>query len=146
MKIQKLGRVFESQGQSLLQLSPVLLQSAHVLFLQGLHRLLVLHLDLAEVLVPLLVELLVLHDMSLFHFFPFFGLIVDELLPLSLEVLGFQLFNPVFSHFSLYKDPVNLCISNGFEAEKGWPWGKKDTYQRTFPPSRIAFCVLPRRC
>jgi hypothetical protein len=100
---------------------------------------LILCFNLADVLIPLLIEFLVFHDMSLFNFFSLFGLIVYQFFSLSLKILCFKFFNSVLGHFSLYKYIKQLA-----NIKEILLWNQ-DTYLRTFPPSRIAFCVLQGR-
>ena len=71
--------------------------------LEAIERLAVLGLHLGEGVVPVLVELLVLHDVGLFYFLAFSCLVVEHFLSAALEVLCLKLFNAVFGHFSLYK-------------------------------------------
>ena len=61
----------------------------------------ILLLSLEQVIIPLLVELLVLLDVSLLALFPLLLLVEDELLVSSLVVLVPELSNPVLGHFSL---------------------------------------------
>ena len=63
--------------------------------------LLVFVLQLADGFVPLLVELLVLEDVSLLNLFSLLSLLHEELLDSLLEVLLFELFDSVLCHFSL---------------------------------------------
>jgi len=71
-------------------------------FFQCSNRLLVIGFNLLEVFIPVFIEFLVFHDVSLLDFFTFLCLVVYHFLPSSLEVLLLQLLNPVFCHFSLY--------------------------------------------
>jgi hypothetical protein len=66
--------------------------------LQSSDSLLILLLNLSESLVPSLVELLVLHEVSLLNFFAFSSLIVYQLFAASIEILDFKFFNAVLCH------------------------------------------------
>lgn len=66
--------------------------------LKGSNCLLVLLLDLRECLVPALVEVLVLHQVSLLHLFPLAGLVVHQLLSPAVVILNLQLLNTVLCH------------------------------------------------
>ncbi len=63
--------------------------------------LLVLGLNLGKSHIPILIEFLILLDVSLLYFLAFTGLVVDKLLSSSLEVLSLELLNAVLGHFSL---------------------------------------------
>ena len=65
-------------------------------------------LGLEEVLVPLLVELLVLFDMSLLALFSLLRLVEDELLVPAIVILLLKLGNPILSHLSLHILPFTL--------------------------------------
>ena len=111
----------------------------HMSLFQSFDGLLVFLLDLDQSLVPLVVEFLVLFNVRLFHLFSLLGLVVNQLFPLPLEVLQFQLLNSVLGHFGLYKQPLEIQLL------KVGNCSSQDTYQRTCPPSHIAFCVLLRQ-
>lgn len=74
-----------------------------MLLLEVGYNLLVFLLGLLHDIVPVLVELLVLIDVSDFNFLSFLNLILQEFLSSLLEVLVLQLSNSVLCHFSLYK-------------------------------------------
>lgn len=102
LEVEELGRLFECEGQLLLEEAAVLLEIADVFVLERANRLLVLLLNLGERLVPTLVEVLVLHQVGLLHFLPLASLVVDQLLPPSREVLNLQLLNAVLGHLGLH--------------------------------------------
>jgi hypothetical protein len=71
--------------------------------LKTLDSLLILTLNLGKSIIPVLVELLVFHDMSLLNFLSLLSLVEYQLVPTSLEFLGSQLINTILSHLSLYR-------------------------------------------
>lgn len=64
--------------------------------------LLVLSFHLSECLVPALVEILILHEVSLLDLFPLSRLVKDQLLSPSVEVLHLQFLDAVLSHLGLH--------------------------------------------
>jgi hypothetical protein len=64
--------------------------------------LMILGFNLCKSLVPTLVEILILHEVSLLYFFPFAGLIIDELLSSASEVLDLELFNSILGHLCFH--------------------------------------------
>jgi hypothetical protein len=62
----------------------------------------VLLLSLEQILVPLLVELLVLLDVSLLAFLLLLRLVENQFLTFLLIILLFELFQPLLSHFGLH--------------------------------------------
>jgi len=62
---------------------------------------LLLLLQLVQDIIPLLVELLVLLDMRVLYLLPLLGLLQKQLLPALMQVLLFQLNNPVLGHLRL---------------------------------------------
>lgn len=64
--------------------------------------LLVLSLHLSECLVPALVEILILHEVSLLDLLPLSRLVKDQLLSPPVEVLHLQLLYTVLRHLSLH--------------------------------------------
>jgi hypothetical protein len=75
LQIQQLWAEFESQRKFLVQLSVVALQLLGVLSFQLAEGLSVLLLSLEKIVVPLLVELVILLDVSLLALFPLLGLV-----------------------------------------------------------------------
>ena len=73
-----------------------------MLVLHILYRNLVILIYLLQCLVPILIKLLILHQMCLFHFFFFFSLVVYLFLSLPLKILLFQLFYSIFGHLCLH--------------------------------------------
>lgn len=102
--------MFEGDWNFLFKDLPVLLQLPDVSLLERLYGLLVFLLDLDQSLVPLVVEFLILFNVRLFHLLSLLGLVVNQLLPLPLEVLQLQFFNSVFGHFSLYKQRLAIQL------------------------------------
>ena len=78
--------------------------------LQGSYGLLVLLLDLRECLIPALVEVLVLHQVSLLYFLSLTSLIIHQLLSAAIVILHFQLLNTVLRHLSLYILAFHLTL------------------------------------
>jgi len=58
-------------------------------------------LQLVQHIVPLLVELLILFDVSVLHFFSLLSLLEEEFFSSFVQILLFQFNNSVFCHFSL---------------------------------------------
>jgi hypothetical protein len=113
-----------------------------MLFLELSDGTLILGLNLPDVVVPLLVEFLVFHDMSLLDLLSLFCLIVDQFFSLSLKVLSLQLLYSVLCHLSLYKQyHVNLLFTAIVDKANALLF-EDTTYLHTFPPSRITFYVL----
>jgi hypothetical protein len=103
LEVQELSGVLEGHRQFLLELLSVLLKLFDMAAFQLTHGVSILLFDFLESFIPVLVEFLVLHDVALLYFFPLSSLVVEEFFPPSLEVLLFEFFNSVLSHFSLYK-------------------------------------------
>jgi hypothetical protein len=59
-------------------------------------------LGLKKIVVPLLVKLVVLLDMSLFTLLSLLGLIKEQFISLSLVILILELSNSILGHFCLY--------------------------------------------
>jgi hypothetical protein len=76
-QIQKFSRLLESQWQLLLKLLPVVFKFSNMSFFKGADGLLVLGFNLSKRLIPVLIELLVLLNVSLFDFFSLPSLVVD---------------------------------------------------------------------
>ena len=70
----------------------------------------ILLLGLEEILIPLLVELLVLLDVSLLTFLLLLGLVEDEVLKLLLVVLVLELLKSLLSHFGLNVFALGLTV------------------------------------
>ncbi len=62
---------------------------------------LILLFDLRQCLIPALVEILVLHQMSLFYLLSLAGLIIDQLLATTIVVLHLELLDTVLGHLGL---------------------------------------------
>jgi hypothetical protein len=102
LEVEEFGGLLEGEGQLLLEEAAVLLEVADVFVFERANRLLVLLLDLGERLVPPLVEVLILHQVRLLHFFPLSRLVIDQLLPPPREVLYLQFLNAVLGHLCLH--------------------------------------------
>jgi hypothetical protein len=79
----------------------ILLKVADVTLLESTDGLLVLSLHLCEGLVPTLVEILILHQVSLLDLFALSSLVKDQLLTTTIEILDLKLLNAVLSHLGL---------------------------------------------
>ena len=77
---------------------------------QPLDRIFVVGFHLGKGVVPVLIEFLIFHDVGLLHLLSFLGLIVDQFLSSSLEILSLQLLNSVFSHLGLYQSSISLLL------------------------------------
>ena len=100
-QVEQLSRGFPSPWQFLLKVLSVGLKLSGVTVLGGQNLILVIFLGSLELAIPVLIELLVLLDVSLFALFTL--LLMQELhfFDLLVVVLVLQLGNPVFGHFSL---------------------------------------------
>lgn len=101
--VEQLGRLLERQRKCLFQFSSVVLQLLGVSHLEFLNLLLVFLLRLRENPVVMLIELLVLLNVSLLDFFLTLLVREDELLVLHVKFLLFEFEDTVLSHFSLWK-------------------------------------------
>ena len=99
--IEELAAVFELERQLFFKNLSVLFDFLGVSIFKGAKSLGILLLGLEKVLVPLLVELLVLLDVSLFALLLLLGLVENKFLQLLLVVLVFELLQSLLSHFSL---------------------------------------------
>lgn len=99
--IQKLSAEFEGQRKLVLKILSIGLDLDGMAVFELAESLAVLLLGLEQVLVPLLVELLILLDVSLLAFFALLGLVEDELLESAVIILLLELRNSVFGHLSL---------------------------------------------
>ena len=69
--------------------------------LESSDGLLILGLNLGKSVVPTLVEVLILHEVSLLNFFALSGLIENEGLTTAIEILDLELLNSVLRHLCL---------------------------------------------
>jgi len=90
--------VLKSEWQLLVKDSSVFLDLLGVSILEGSESLSVFLLGLEEIFIPLLVELLVLLDMSLLALLLLLGLVEDQFLKFLLIILLFELLKPLLSH------------------------------------------------
>jgi len=79
-----------------------------MLFLQTSDNLFMFFLGLLHLLVPVAVELLVLHDVCLLNLLALLCLVHTQLLTTTTEVLIFQLCDSVLCHLSLYEF-MSIC-------------------------------------
>ena len=108
--IEELGTILEGERQLLLKNLSVLLNLLRVAIFQLAEGLGVLLLRVQEVFVPLLVELLILLDVSLLALLSLLGLIEDELFVAAVVVLMLQLRDSILRHFCLH---VLLLVLTG---------------------------------
>ena len=101
-QVEQLSRELESQGQRLLQLLAILFQAFSVQVLNIHNFLLIFVLSLLKLFVPMLVELLVLLNVSSLALFSLLLVIEEHFLHFKVVLLLFQLSNSVLGHLSLY--------------------------------------------
>jgi hypothetical protein len=109
--VQKLSTVLESQRQFLLKIVAVRFKLKSVLVFELTEGLAILLLSLKKILIPLLIEFLILLNMSLLALFSLLSLVEDELLITAIIVLLLELFNSVFGHLSL--NILALTLASG---------------------------------
>lgn len=102
--------MLELERELLLKNLSVLLDLLGVSILEGAKSLGVFLLGLEEILVPLLVELLVLLDVSLFALLLLLSLVEDQLLKLLLVVLMLELLQSLLSHLGLNVFALSLTV------------------------------------
>ena len=100
--VKQLWGVLESKWQLLVKHPSVFFDLLGVSILKSTESLGVLLLSLEQILVPLLVELLVLLDVSLLAFLLLLRLVENQFLTFLLIILLFELFQPLLSHFGLH--------------------------------------------
>jgi hypothetical protein len=88
----------------------ILFKIANVTLLESSDCLLVLSLHLCECLIPALVEILILHQMSLLNLLALSGLVKDQLLTTTIEVLDLKLLNAVLCHLGLHILALHLTL------------------------------------
>ena len=101
-QVEQLSRELESQGQRLFQLLAILFQAFSVQVLNIHNFLLIFVLSLLKLFVPMLVELLVLLNVSSLALFSLLLVIEEHFLHFKVVLLLFQLSNSVLGHLSLY--------------------------------------------
>ena len=101
-QIEELSRVFEFKWEGLLQVLPVLLQLLSMTSFELFNLSLVLLLSFLKLHVIVLVEVLVLLNMSLLDFLLSLLMAEKELLVLHVKFLLLQLLNTILRHLSLY--------------------------------------------
>ena len=102
--------MLELEWKLFLENLSVLLDFLGVSILEGAKSLSILLLGLEQILVPLLVELLVLLDVSLLALLLLLGLVEDELLELLLVVLMLEFLQSLLSHLGLNVFALSLAI------------------------------------
>ena len=107
-QIEELSRVFEFKWEGLLQVLPVLLQLLSMSSFKFLDLSLVLLLSFLKLHVIVLVEVLVLLNMSLLNFLLALLMAEKELLVLHVKFLLLQLLNTILRHLSLYTNIDNF--------------------------------------
>ena len=110
LQVQELSRQLESKGKLLLEHLTVLLKIADVALLKSTDGLLILLLDLSKSIVPSLIEVLVLHQMSLLDLFSLAGLIINQLFTAAIVILNLELRNAVLGHFCLNILALHLAL------------------------------------
>tara|TARA_B110000285_G_C15063510_1_gene583729 strand:- start:204 stop:629 length:426 start_codon:yes stop_codon:yes gene_type:complete len=102
--------VLKSEWQLLIKDSSVFLDLLGVSILEGSESLSVFLLGLEEIFIPLLVELLVLLDMSLLALLLLLGLVEDQFLKFLLIILLFELLKPLLSHLGFHILALGLTV------------------------------------
>lgn len=108
--VKELAAVLELEWELLLKNLSVLLDFLGVSIFEGAKSLSILLLGLEEILIPLLVELLILLDMSLFALLLLLSLVENELLELLLVVLMLKFLQSLLGHLGLNVFALSLTI------------------------------------
>ena len=108
--VKELTAVLELEWEFFLENLSVLFDFLGVSILKGAKSLSILLLGLEEILIPLLVELLILLDVSLFALFLLLCLVEDKLLTLLLVILMLQLLQSFLSHLGLNVFALGFAI------------------------------------
>ena len=108
--VKELAAVLELEWELLLKNLSVLLDFLGVSIFEGAKSLSILLLGLEEILIPLLVELLILLDMSLFALLLLLSLVEDELLELLLVILMLKFLQSLLGHLGLNVFALSLTI------------------------------------
>jgi len=108
--VKELAAVLELEWELLLKNLSVLLDFLGVSIFEGAKSLSILLLGLEEILIPLLVELLILLDMSLFALLLLLSLVEDELLELLLVILMLKFLQSLLGHLGLNVFALSLAI------------------------------------
>ena len=108
--VKELAAVLELAWELLLENLSVLLDFLGVSIFEGAKSLSILLLGLEEILIPLLVELLILLDMSLFALLLLLSLVEDELLELLLVILMLKFLQSLLGHLGLNVFALSLAI------------------------------------
>ena len=108
--VQQLAAMLELEWKFLLKHLSILFDLLSVSILKGTKGLGVLLLSLEKVLVPLLIELLVLLNMSLFAILLLLGLVENELLQFLLVVLVLQFLKSFLCHFGFHVFALSFTV------------------------------------
>jgi hypothetical protein len=108
--VKELAAVLELEWELLLKNLSVLLDFLGVSIFEGAKSLSILLLSLQQVFIPLLVELLILLDMSLFALLLLLSLVEDELLELLLVILMLKFLQSLLGHLGLNVFALSLAI------------------------------------
>lgn len=108
--VKELATVLELEWELLLKNLSVLLDFLGVPIFEGAKSLSILLLGLEKILIPLLVELLILLDMSLFALLLLLSLVEDKLLEFLLVILMLELLQSLLGHLGLNVFALGLAI------------------------------------
>ena len=108
--VKELATVLELEWELLLKNLSVLLDFLGVPIFEGAKSLSILLLGLEKILIPLLVELLILLDMSLFALLLLLSLVEDKLLEFLLVILMLELLQSLLGHLGLNVFALSLAI------------------------------------
>lgn len=100
-EVEQFGRLLKGQGESGLELAALLFESLVVGVLEGNDLRLVFLLSLVELVVPVLVEVLILFDVSLLALLSLLLMSECHFLHLVLELLKLEFVNSVLGHLCL---------------------------------------------
>ena len=109
--VQQLGRGLEDVGERLVKLRGVVVKLADVALLHGLEEPVAVLLELVHALVPLLVELVELHDVGLLQLQLVVLLADVELIELLLLLVLLELGDAVLSHLCLHVLATHFALS-----------------------------------
>ena len=101
--IKQLSALLEGQGELLLEIMSIFLELLDMAFFQTENGLTILVFYLSKSIVPVLVELLVLHQVSLLNLLALSSLVENELVSTLLEILKSEFLNSVLCHLGLYQ-------------------------------------------
>ena len=113
-QIEELGRIFEFKWERRLQVLPILLQLLSMTSLELLNLYLILLLCFLKLHVIVLVEVLILLDMSLLYFFLALLMAKEKLLVLHVKFLFLELLDAILCHFSFYTNKRKFSLNTVF--------------------------------